>query len=136
MAVTISAYNNLKSDILNGGLDLDTDTINVVLVTSSYTFSAAHAKRSEITAEVANGNGYTTGGAALGSKTVAAGVFDAADVVWANSSITARGAIITKVTGTSSADPLIAYVNFGEDKVSESGNFTITWNASGILSVA
>lgn len=135
MAVTISKYNNVGKDLIES-LDLAADTIKVVLV-NGYAFSAAHSRRNQITNEVANGNGYTTGGATLASKTVsAAGVFDAADVVWPNSTIGATGAIITKVTGTAANDPLIAYVDFGETKNSDNGNFSIVWNASGILSVS
>jgi hypothetical protein len=140
MAVTIAKYNSIATDIMTGAVDLDTDTLKVMLVTSSYTYSASHAKRSSITNEVTNtaGTAYTAGGATLGSKTVsAAGVFDAADVNWASSSLTARGAVIYKSRGgASSADELIAFIDFGENKTSDNGNFTITWNASGIMSIA
>lgn len=128
-------YPSFKTDIQNGGIDLDTDTIKVMLVTSSYTYSAAHDRANDITNEVASGGGYTTGGATLASKTLAAGVFDAADVTWPTSTITARGAVIYKSTGTAANDPLIAYIDFGSDKSSSSGTFTIAWNASGISSL-
>lgn len=89
--------------------------------------------------EVANGNGYTTGGATLGSKTctVASKVttFDAADVAWSASTITARYAVIYYATGIAATSLLIGYVDFGADQSSSSGTFQITWNASGIFTI-
>ena len=96
-----AVYNSFKRDIANGSIDLDTDTINVMLVTSSYSPTIdTHTKRSDITNEV-TGTGYTAGGQALASKTVTAdntndrAAFDAADVTWTTATITARGAVYT-----------------------------------------
>lgn len=135
-------YNSFKRDIANGAIDLDTDTIKVMLVTSSYTADQdAHTKRSDVTNEVV-GTGYSTGGSALANKTVTAdntgnkGVFDADDLTWSTSTITARGAVLYKSRGgASSADELICYIDFGADKVSTAGTFTISWNAEGILNL-
>lgn len=136
-------FNSAKRDTWNGAIDLDTDTIKVMLVTSSYTPDIdAHTKRSDITNEV-SGTGYTSGGAALANKTVTAnntsdrGVFDADDLVWTTATITARGAVIYKSRGgASSADELLAYIDFGSDKTSTAGDFTITWDSNGILYAA
>lgn len=134
-------YNSFKRDIMNGSIDLDTDTIKVMLVTSTYTADQdAHTKRSDITNEV-SGTGYTAGGATL-SVTVSVdntdneGVFDATDVTWSTSTITARGAVIYKSRGgASSADELVCYIDFGSDQVSSAGNFVIQWAAEGILNL-
>lgn len=136
-------YNSFKRDIANGAIDLDTDTIKVMLVTSSYTPDQdLHTKRSDITNEV-SGTGYTAGGSALSGASVTAdntnnrGVFDASDLTWSTSTITARGAVLYKSRGgLASADELIAYIDFGADKTSTAGNFTIQWNASGILTLS
>lgn len=133
-------YNSFKRDIANGSIDLDTDTIKIMLVTSAYTPDIdAHTKRSDITNEVV-GTGYTAGGATLASKTVTAnnttdkGVFDAADVVWTTSTITARGAVLYKSRGgAASADELICYLDFTTDQISSSGDFNITFGATGII---
>ena len=127
---------------MNGALDLDTDTIKVMLVTSAYTADQdAHTKRSDITNEV-SGTGYTAGGSALANKTVTAdntdneGVFDADDLTWTTATITARGAVLYKSRGgASSADELLCYLDFGADKSSSAGNFTISWNAEGIINL-
>jgi hypothetical protein len=135
-------FNSFKRDIINGALDLDTDTIKVMLVTSSYTADQdAHTKRSDITNEV-SGTGYSAGGSALANKAVTVdntdneGVFDADDVTWSTSTITARGAVLYKSRGgASSADELLCYIDFGSDKISSAGNFTITWDAEGIINL-
>ncbi len=134
-------YNSFKKNIMNGGIDLDTDTIKVALVTSAYTPNIdTHEDFADITNEV-TGTGYTAGGATLANKTVTAdttddeGVFDADDTAWAASTITARGAVIYKSTGVAANDLLVAYVDFGSDKVSDNGEFKITWGAEGILNL-
>lgn len=133
-------FDNFKKNIMNGAIDLDTDTIKVALVTSSYSPNqASHEFFNQVTNEV-SGTGYSAGGAALASKAVTSGsskgTFDANDVTWANSTITARGAVIYKDTGASTTSPIVAYIDFGSDKVSSGGDFKITWNASGILTLS
>lgn len=54
-------YGPFLSKALNKEIDVDSDTIKAMLVTSSYTYSAAHAYKSSITNEV-TGTGYTAGG--------------------------------------------------------------------------
>lgn len=132
-------YNAAKANLLNGGIDLDTDTIKVALVTSSYTPDIdTHEDFADVTNEV-SGTGYTAGGATLGTVTVTKnttddrGVFDAADVTWSSSTITARGAVIYKSTGVAGTSLLLCYVDFGSDKTSSNGNFTIQWSADGIF---
>lgn len=135
-------YNSFKRDLMNGAIDLDTDTLKVMLVTSAYTPNIdSHTKRSDITNEV-SGTGYSAGGATLANKTVSAdntddeGVMDCDDITWTSSTITARGAVIYKSRGgASSADELIGYIDFGSDQVSSSGNFTITVNAEGLINL-
>jgi hypothetical protein len=134
-------YNSFKAKIMDGSIDLDTDTIKVALVTSAYTPNQdTHDFFDDVTNEV-SGTGYTAGGATLASKAITVdttdneGVFDASDVVWTTSTITARGAVLYKSTGTASTSALIAYIDFVTDKVSTAGSFTIAWNAEGILNL-
>ena len=134
-------YNSFKKKIMDGSIDLDTDTIKVALVTSDYSaVQDDHDFFDDVTHEV-TGDGYTAGGAALANKAVTQdntdneGVFDADDVVWSASTITARGAVIYKSTGTAATSPLICYIDFGSDKVSSAGNFTIQFDAEGIINL-
>jgi hypothetical protein len=139
-------FNKYKQGIFdnttNLRVDLDTDTVKVALVTSSYAPNQdTHDFFDDVTNEV-SGTGYTAGGATLASPTVTLDTtndrvdFDAADTSWTTSTITARAAVIYKSTGTASTSPLIAYIDFGSDQISSAGTFLIQWNASGILRIA
>ena len=136
-------YNSFKRDIANGNISLEDDTIGVMLVTATYTPNAdTHTKRSDVTNEVANGNGYTTGGKDLANKVVSVdnpndrGLFDADDVVWATATITARGAVLFKRRGgVASADELICYIDFGSDIASTAADWTLAFNSAGILAL-
>jgi hypothetical protein len=139
-------FNAFKKNIMNGTIDLDSDTIKVALVTSSYTpdqdgdefFDNAGDGHSAIDDEV-SGTGYTQGGVALANKAVTQdntdneGVFDADDVEWTTATITARAAVIYKDTGTDTTSPLIRYHDFGSDQSTTGTTFKITWAAEGIL---
>lgn len=135
-------FNSFKRDIANGSINLVTDTIKIMLVGSGYTANIdTHTKRSDVTSEV-SGAGYTSGGVALANKSVIMnttsdkGVFDADDVALSLATITARGAVLYKARGgASSADELIAYLDFGSDITSTAGNFNITFDANGILTL-
>ena len=135
-------YNSYKKDIGDGNINWSGDTFKVMLVTSTYTPNIdTHTKRSDITNEVV-GTAYTAGGAALSTitntqdNTNDEGVIDADNVTWSTSTITARGAIIYKSTGVAANDNLVAYFDFGSDQISSAGDFTINWNAAGILGLA
>ena len=134
-------YNSFFTDLSKGAIDLDTDTLKLMLVTSAYTPTKTHAKRSDITNEV-TGTGYTAGGATLANVTVTQdntndlAKFDADDVSWATSTITARGAVLYKARGgAASADELVKYFDFGSDQSSVGAAFTVQFNANGILQI-
>ena len=144
MAASITVYQSVAEYIADGTIDLDTDTFKVSLHTSSYTPSAAsHTTTSDLTNEVANGDGYTTGGATLASvawtRSGGTATLDAADTSWtaSGSGITARYAVIYKSGGT---NPLIAYILLdttpADVAVTAGNDLTLQWNASGILTLA
>ena len=143
MAVTAKWYGNAFLKALNKEIDWDTDTIKVQLHTSSYTPDPdAHDYHADLTNEVANGNGYTTGGATLANKTIGytGGTnvvkLDGDDVSWAAATITARYAVIVDTTpGSSATNPVLGYVDFGADVASTAGTFAITWHADGIFTI-
>lgn len=126
----------------NKEVDWDTDTIKVMLVSSSYSPNQdTHAYKSDVTNEV-SGTGYTAGGATLASKTATydnstnVTVLDAADTSWASSTITARYAVIySDAGGTDAQKVLLGYVDFGSDQSSSAGTFAITWDATGIFRI-
>jgi len=136
MAITQAMSTLFKKDVLLGDHHLDSDNIYVALYTSSATLNAT--TDGYITAnEVANGNGYTTGGVALASKAVTenstSGVFDADDPQWTSATFTARGALIyNKSLGdtTSNARGAIAILDFGGDFSVSGGTFRIVFPAA------
>ena len=133
----ITFLNALKNDL---ALDLDdttADRFKVMLVTSSYTPNfGTHDFKSDVTNEV-SGTGYDAGGKSLTSVTLTQSggtiTFDAADLTWASSTITARAAVVYDDSLTN--DPLICYIDFGADKSSSAGDFELSFNASGIFTL-
>lgn len=142
MAVTAKWYSKAFLSLFNKEIDWDSDTIKIMLCTSSYTPDQdTHDYKDDVTNEVV-GDGYTAGGATLASKTIdytgATNVIklDAADVTWSASTITARYAVIYDDTpATAATKPLLGYIDFGEDKISSTGDFTITFDAAGIFTI-
>jgi hypothetical protein len=136
-------YGKFIQKAFNKEVDWDSDTIKVALLTSSYTPDQdAHDYFDDVSAAEVTGTGYTAGGNTLGSKTVTYDaatnviVLDAADLTWASSTITARYAVVYDDSGaTAGAKALIGYVDFASDQSSTSGNFTITWDATGIVRI-
>lgn len=136
-------YGNFLAKALNKEVDWDSDTIKVALLTSSYTPNQdTHDYYDDVSANEVSGTGYTAGGQTLGSKTVTYDsannviVLDAADVTWSSSTITARYAVIYDDSGaTAGQKALIGYVDFSSDQSSTNGNFTITWDATGIVRI-
>lgn len=134
-------YGSFFGKALNKEIDWDSDTIKVALLSSAYSPNQdTHDYLDDVVANEVSGTGYTAGGATLASKTLTydaannVTVLDAADVTWASSTITARYAVIYDDSGATNAQKaLLGYVDFGSDQSSTSGNFTITWDATGIF---
>ena len=127
-------YTSSIDDNCRGAIDWDTDTFYGMLVTSSYSPNKdTHTKRSDVTNEV-SGTGYTAGGAASAVTVTKDTANDRVDVEFANiawpaSTITARACILYKRRGgASSADELVAYVDFGADISSTAGTFTVAFS--------
>lgn len=149
-------YNSGKRELLDGSISVSADAVQgklfVILVSASYTPSIdSHTRYGDVSAHEVNvadpGRivGYSAGGQALSASVAFAtdntndrGTFDAADLTWASSTISARYAIILKIrnSGTNKElDNLVAYIDFGSTQSSSNGNFTLQWNASGILGI-
>ena len=131
MAITAAFTTQGKADFL-GGVHLSTDTYKMALYTSAATLDATTTTYSA-TNEVANGNGYTTGGATLSGfsagSTGTQGNLTWTSPTWPASTITARGAVIYNTTRS---NKVVAVLSFGaSDIVSTNGTFTVTLPASG-----
>lgn len=142
MAVTAKLYGKVFAAAFNKEIDWDSDTIKVSLHSATYTPDQdTHDYYNDVTNEVA-GTNYVAGGATLASKTTTytgatnKHVLDAADTTWATSTITARTAVVYDAqTGVTSTEPLICYQQESADITSSGGDWTITWNASGIVEI-
>ena len=143
MAVTTRWYgqplDNLWSGLANAAWDWDTDTIKISLHTVTYAIDYdAHDFYNDVTNEVSSAN-YTAGGNTLGTPSVTVDSatdevrLDMADTSWTNVTFTARYAVIYKSTGTAATSPLIAAIDFGADQTVSSGNFSITFDTTGVI---
>lgn len=136
-------YGQFLGQALNKEVDWDTDTIKVALLSNAYTPDQdAHNYFDDVSTNEVTGTGYTQGGITLTNKTNTYNsgtntvVLDADDVTWSSSTITARYAVVYNASpATNATRPLIGYVDFGSDQSSSNGNFTITWDATGIVRI-
>lgn len=132
MAITQAMCTSFKVELLQGVHNFTNTTGNVfkiALYTSSATLDATTTAYSA-TNEV-SGTGYTAGGNTLTNVTPTSSgttaFTDFADTTWSNSTITARGALIYNST---QSDKAVCVLDFGTDKTSTSGSFTIVFPAA------
>lgn len=134
-------FNSAKKKIMDGTIDLVNDTLKLMLVTSTYSPNQdTHDFKDDVTNEV-SGTGYTAGGKTLTGKvanqdnTNNRSELDADDVTWSGATLTARGAVLYKDTGVAATSPIICYFDFGSDESANAEDFTVAWNAEGILQI-
>lgn len=132
MAITQALCTSFKTDLLSGTQDFNTGTTKVykiALYTSSATLDAtttAYSTSNEVVGVnyVAGGNTLTVSQIPTFTGTTAFISF--ADTTWLTSTITARGALIYEST----ANKAVAVLDFGADKTSTAGSFTIQFPAA------
>jgi hypothetical protein len=138
-------FNIAKTKLANGTFDLDTQTFKMALTTSAQALDATFAGTStdcryaDLTAEVASGGGYTTGGKTLTATwTRATGTitFDVDDQAWTSSTITAKYAVIYLTTGNADLLCVVDLDTGGGSVSTTAGTLTITINASGVFTLA
>ena len=156
MAITQAMCTSFKAELMLAVHDFRVggDTFKLALYTSSASLDAnttAYSATNEIT-----GTNYTAGGAALTNLGVVTsnntassgtGFTDFSDLTFANSTITARGALIYNSTpsansnaNTTLTNAAVAVLDFGSDKTSTDGDFTIIFptasNTAAIIRIA
>ena len=143
MAISQALCTSFKQEILQGihnftngsggGTTTSTGTGNtfkIALFTSSASLGAgttAYADSNQV-----SGTGYSAGGNTLTNVTPkvssTTALTDFADTTWSSSTITARGALIYNSSTTAgSANRAVAVLDFGSDKTTSAGDFTITF---------
>lgn len=122
-------YAKFKESLLsqNPSVDLDTDTIKVALVSSTYTPNTASNQY------YSSVSGVIGTPATLSGKSVTDGVFDASDVTFTSvtSTATVTQLVLYKDTGTASNSPLIALIDSatsGLPVTPNGGDITISWD--------
>jgi len=127
---------------ISSAIDLEADTLKLMLLTSSHSndIDTQVFIDDVSTNEIGNSGTYSAGG---GTMTVTSstddtgneGVFDASDVAFTSSTITARYAVIYKDSGTPATSPIICIIDFGTDQSSSAGTFTISFAIEGIINL-
>ena len=129
MAISQAMCTSFKVQLLSGAQNFNTGTTKVykiALYTSSATLGAtttAYSSTNEVvgTGYTATGNTLTVSQIPTSSGTTA--FIDFADTTWSTSTITARGALIYNSTDNTA----VAVLDFGSDKTSTAGDFTIVF---------
>ena len=128
MAISQSMCTSFKVDLLAGNQDFDTDVFKIALYTSAATLDAATTAYTT-SGEVPSTGNYTAGGNTLTvsvtpTSTGTTAFVSFANTTWAAATITARGALIYN---SSKSNKAVAVLDFGSDKTSTSGDFTINF---------
>jgi|TARA_Y100000114_G_C11727874_1_gene311949 hypothetical protein len=130
MAISSSITTSFKVEALKAVHNFTAssgNTFKLALYTSSATLGATTTAFT--TTGQASGTNYTSGGSALTSVTpVASGttaVCDFSDLTFSNATVTARGCMI--YNDSASGDPAVAVIDFGGDKTSTAGDFTVVF---------
>lgn len=140
-------FNKAKQLIASGGIDLDTDDIRVALCMTNTTADTENDGDSYVgdltTLDEMDGANYVR--KQLANEAVNLddpndrAEFDADDVTWSSLGAGTRsmaGALIYKHVTNDADSPLIAWVEFAAPVTADGSNFTIQWNAEGILQLA
>jgi hypothetical protein len=140
MAISQAMCTSFKVELLSGGHNFNTtnvartvntqDTFKIALFTSAATLDATTTAYS--TSNEATGTGYTAGGntltvSAVPTSTGTTAFLDFTDTTWSTATVTARGALIYNSTYS---DTSVAVLDFGADKTSTAGDFTIIFPAA------
>lgn len=132
--------NSARTNLLNGTFDIDSGSYKCALFLSTSNIGAGSTTYAGVTNEVANANGYTTGGIAVTltlSGTTTVTVDESVDPVWTASggSIVARFAVIYEFSGQ-----VLCYCLLDStpaDVTTTSGNtLTVATNVSGVFTLA
>ena len=134
MAINQAVCASFKQQLLAGDHDIDNDTINLALYTSSATLNG-NTTAYTTSNEVGASGTYAAGGATLTSPTIgltatsataSTAFVDFANVSFTSATISAQAALIyNRSAGNTNA--AIAVLDFGSVKTSTNGTFTIAF---------
>jgi len=128
--------------IVNGSIDLDTDTLKVMLVSDSYTTDKDHEFVSSVNTYEISTSGYSGGFNGAGRKTATVATqYNATsdrvevvitDITWSSlqSGATIGAAILIKEITNDAASPVIAVWDFTTNVATNGGDFTMDFNGT------
>lgn len=131
MPISQAFCTSFKQQLFEGAHDFRSsggDTFKIALYTSSANLGATTTGYT--TSDEVSGTGYTAGGNTLTNISPATGgttaFVDFVDTTWSNATITARGALIYNTSPAHTyTNPACVVLDFGSDKTSSAGDFTI-----------
>jgi hypothetical protein len=129
-------FNIYKANLMNKLIDMEADTLKVMLLDDNHIFTAADNVIGDVSANEITGTGYDVGGKALVSGAVTQGAttkFDANDLTWTISTFSAWHAVIYDTTVS---DNLLVSVDFTSEQAVSAGTFTIQWHEDGIITLS
>jgi hypothetical protein len=133
MAISQAVCTSFKQELLVGTHNFTAssgDTFKIALYTSSASLGASTTAFTTSN-EVSDSGSYSSGGGTLTSVTPTTSgttaICDFADISFTSATITARGALIYN---SSQSNKAVAVLDFGGDKTSTSGTFTIQFPAA------
>jgi hypothetical protein len=132
MAATQCMTDQAKKDFADG-VNLAASTYKIALLTSASSAGTGTTTWASINANEVSGTGYSAGGSTLTRNATTISSNHAllnftSPVTWSNSTITARSACIYNSTSGN----VVALYDFGSDKTSSAGDFTITIPAGAV----
>jgi hypothetical protein len=132
MAITSTLTTSFKKELLEATHNFSAsggNSFKLALFTSSASLDATTTAYS--TSNEASGTNYTAGGSALTNVAPTTGgttgFTDFSDLTFSNATVTARGCLIYNDTNS---DKAVAAIDFGGDKTSTAGDFTIVFPAA------
>jgi len=129
--------NHFKYQLAKKQIDMDADIFKLILMNTGFTFNKdSHATLTDVSAsELANGNGYTTGGVTLANSTVTEDdSVDKAITVFDNITFTASEGSLGPTPGaivyddTTSDDTIVGYIDFITERTITVGNNLLIQN--------
>lgn len=137
MATTM--YTAAFAAMMNGEIDLEADTIQVLLVDAGYTPSKNHVFVDDVSADELSGTGYvrkTLAGKAVSIDTTNhRAIFDATDPVWTGLDAgTINGAVLFKFVSDDTDSPVIGFLD-ATDLVTNGSDVTLVFNAGGAFRI-
>ncbi len=134
--------NYMRYFLLRKGMDFSSDTFKIALMASGFAYNpATHQQYADVSAsELANGSGYSTGGATLGAATITEDdVNRNVTVSWPNPSWTASVGAIGPTPGaiiyndTTAGKDIVGYIDFGSNYTQADGGTAALTGVSLVL---